>query len=74
MSTKTLQLSPAFEFVSQLWLREVDLKMLCDLNEPGVCAAVEGLGGFVPAEVDSTTGEVLAIDYCQLLNMIHYLR
>ena len=67
MPPTSLQLSVVFELLGRLWLREVDLVTLRQLNQPGVRAAFEELGGSVPAEMGPETLEQLAVDYCRLL-------
>ena len=67
MPPKSLLKSTVYQFLGQLWLHEVDAATLHTLNQPGVRAAFEELGGSVPAELDGATVERLAIDYCQLL-------
>lgn len=67
MPRNSLLKSTVLEFLSQLWLREIDAATLHKLNQPGVRTAFEALGGSVPAEMGGATLERLAIDYCQLL-------
>lgn len=67
MPPSSLQLSVVLELLGRLWLREVDLETLRQLNQPGVRAAFEVLGGSVPTEIGPESVEQLAVDYCQLL-------
>ena len=73
METSTIKpsahefLSPAFNLLAQLWLREVDQAMAARLREPGVRELYQSLGGCLPPDDQDATLELLAIDYCQLL-------
>ena len=67
MPPKSLLQSTVLRFLGQLWVRELDAATLSKLNQPGVRAAFEELGGSVPDNIDEASLETLATDYCQLL-------
>lgn len=67
MSTQTVQLCTALEFIGGLWLHEIDSETLANLNGGPIRSAYEDLGGFVPVTSDLKTVEELAVDFCQLL-------
>lgn len=67
MSTQSLQLAAVIRFLGNIWLREIELSTLQDLNRPSIRAAIEALGATVPNQIDAKNVEELAVDYCQLL-------
>ena len=59
-------LAGTYRLFARLWLREVDEPLLADLLRPPLCDVFSAAGGALPDNVDSSTLEELAVDYCQL--------
>lgn len=66
VQTESNELSAAFSLISYLWLHEISLPVLSELNQTSIKTLLEEFGGHVP-EANEPTIEQLAIEYCALL-------
>ena len=67
MTESTIQLAAAFELLGQLWLTEVKSETLQEMGTNPFRDAYQELGGWLPDEIDESTTDGLAIEYCSLL-------
>lgn len=61
-----LYLASVYALLSRLWIEEVDMHQLEELNEADLKSSFEAMGGSIPPANEASI-EALAVDYCQLL-------